>query len=131
MDDASRRLAQLARVLSDARLHGDESAPDPAEHLHRVHLQRIPRLTVQLDDRVGRDVDGIDAVAMRLLLDEYAAVIDHLRSAVRAHAQTLEGLAATLRTDRRRVHQQLERREQRFASTAPSERQRPSRNPDT
>ena len=94
MDDAARRLVQLARILSDPRPSGDAPPSDPVEHLHRLRLQRIERLTAQLDDRAGRDVDDVDAVAMRLLLDQYTGVVLHLRAVARDSARTLAGLAA-------------------------------------
>lgn len=126
MDDASRRLAQLARILSDARPHGDVSTADLAE---QVHLKRIQGFTAQLDDGDGRSIDAVDAVAMRLVLDEYSRVVAQLRAAAREGAATLGSLAAQLRASRRLLDEQLTRREKRLGSTAPSDRQPASRNP--
>lgn len=131
MDDASQRLTRLARILSDARPYGDTPGFDSAEHLSRVRLQRIQHLTAQLDERAGHDVDDVDAVAMRLLLDQYLGVVVHLRAVAREGAGTLAALAAAVRTERRLVDEQLEQQEKRLASAAPSERQHASRNPDT
>ena len=131
MDDASRRLAQLARILSDARPHGDVSTTDLAEHLHQVQLQRIQGFTAQLDDGDGRSIDAVDAVAMRLVLDEYSRVGAQLRAAARERAATLRSRAAQLRTDRQLVEGQLAHREKQLASTAPSDQPLASRNPDT
>ena len=127
MDDASRRLTQMARILSDARPHGDAPVSDSVEHLYRVRLHRIQHLTAQLDDRAGRDVDDVDVVAMRLILDQYMGVVVHLRTAARESAKTLAGLAAAVRTERRRVEQQ----EKQLDAAAPSDRQPASQNPDT
>ena len=131
MDDAARRLAQLARILSDARPYSEAATADPAEHLHQVRLQRIQDFTAQLDDSDGRGIDVVDAVAMRLVLDQYASVVAHLRAAARERAATLGRLAAQLRTDRRLVDEQLAQREQPLASTAPSDQRPASQNPDT
>ena len=131
MDDASRRLTQLARILSDARPYGEAPATDLAEHLHQVRLQRIQGFTAQLNDGNDRGVDAVDALAMRLVLDEYSSVVAHLRVAVRERAATLGSLAAQLKTDRRRVDEQLAQREKQLAATAPSDPLRASQNPDT
>lgn len=130
MDDASQRLSQLARILSDARPYGDAPVSDPAEHLYLVRLHRIQHLIEQLDDRAGRDIDDVDAVAMRLILDQYMGVVVHLRATARESAKTLAGLAAVVRTERRRVEQQQEQQTQR-AAAAPSAQQPASQNPDT
>jgi hypothetical protein len=131
MDDASRRLAQLARILSDARPHGEAATVDPEEHLHRVRLQRIQDFTAQLDDGDGRGIDVADTVAMRLVLDQYFSVVAHLRAAVRERAAVLGSLAAQLRADRRLVDDQVAQREKPLASTAPSDQRPASQNPDT
>lgn len=131
MDDTSRRLTRLAQILSDARPYGEASVSDSAEYLCRVRLQRMQHLTAHLDDRAGRDVDDVDAVAMRLLLDQYAGAVVHLRATAGESARMLADLAATVRTDRRLVDEQLEQQEKRFASAAPSDRLPASRNPDT
>lgn len=129
MDDASRRLAQLARILSDTRPFGEPSTADRAEHLQQVRLKRIQDVAAQLDAGVARRVDDVDTIAMRLVLDEYASVVAQLRAAAREGAATLGSLAAQLKTNRRLLDEQLMRREKRLASTAPSDRQPASRNP--
>lgn len=131
MDDTSRRLVQLARILSDARPYNEAATADPAEHLHQVRLQRIQDFTAQLDEADGRGIDVVDAVAMRLVLDQYASVVAHLRAAARERAATLERLSAQVRSDRRLVDQQLAQRETLLASTAPSDQRPASQNPDT
>jgi hypothetical protein len=130
MEDASQRLMQLARILSDARSSAAGSTPDPAEYRHRVGLQRIQHLTAQLDERAGRDIDGVDAVTMRLLLEDYANALAALRAAAGEDSNILERSAAALRTDQRRVNE-LAEQETRFVSTAPSGRQPASQNRDT
>ena len=129
MDDASRRLAQLARILSDARPFGALSTTDVAEHLHQVRLKRIEGFTAQLTDGDGRGIDAVDALAMRLVLDEYSSVVAHLRAAARERAAALGSLAAQLRSDRRLVEEQLAHREKQHAATAPSDQRRASQNP--
>ena len=131
MDDASRRLAQLARILSDGRPYSEASASDLADHLHRIRLNRIQGFTGQLDDGAGRGVDVVDAVAMRLVLDDFASVVAHLRTVARERATALGTLAAQLRADRRLVDEQLAHREKQPAATAPSDRQPASQTPGT
>ncbi len=120
MDDASRRLMQLARILSDARPYAEGSTPDAVEYMHGVRLQRIQHLTAQLDERAGCDIDGVDAVTMRLLLEEYAHALAPLRAAVREDSNALERSAAALRTDQRRANLLAEQQETGFVATAPS-----------
>ena len=129
MDGASRRLAQLARILSDTRPFGEPSTTDRPEPLQQVRLKRIQDVTAQLDAGTARPVDEVDAVAMRLVLDEYASVVAHLRAAAREGAATLGSLAAQLKTYQRLLDEQFTRREKPRASTAPSDRQPASRNP--
>lgn len=131
MDDPSRRLGQLARILSDTRPYGEGSATDLAERLHHIRLTRLQGFTAQLDDHAGLSVDAVDAIAMRLILDDYASVVAQLRAAARERAAALGSLAAQLRADRRLVDDQIAQREKPPASTAPSDRRPASQNPDT
>lgn len=122
MDGSSRRLAQLVRILDETSPRGETSMDDPADHLRQLRLQRIQRLTAQLGEHAGHDADDVDAVAMRLVLDDYSHVLAHVRTVAAESAKMLEGLAASVRADRRRVDERLQQQVKQRASTAPSDR---------
>ena len=89
--DSSRRLRRLEQILADATIatvaspHGE---PDPAEtHLVVVPLDRIRRLTAELQRASDDDIDEIDAVTMRILLSDYTLTVGHLRAAARLAEQ--------------------------------------------
>jgi hypothetical protein len=68
-------------------------------------------LAAQLGERAGHGVDDVDAVAMRLVLDDYSHVLAGLRQAAAESAKVLEGLAASVRTDRYSINERLKQRE--------------------
>lgn len=52
-----------------------------------VPLDRIRRLTAELQRASDDDIDEIDAVTMRILLSDYTLTVGHLRAAARLAEQ--------------------------------------------
>jgi FkbM family methyltransferase len=95
---ASERLLEIERILGQpAAAAPDEPDADPvALHLSAVPLERIRQLTSLLQDG-SADNDDVDAVAMRLLLNDYAAAVRHLRAVARLAADRVDAAAGPVR----------------------------------
>jgi hypothetical protein len=117
--DTSQRLADLERILAQPVAltpAGDDKA-DPAQlHLSSVPAERIRRLTAQLASLAPDARDDVALVAMRMLLNDYAAAVAHLRAALQVVAPRIESAAVP-------IHEGLDmvRRERKLLT-----RQRPS-----
>ena len=102
--DSSRRLRRLEQILADAKVAtvtSPDGDTDPAEtHLVVVPLDRIRRITAELQRATDEDIDEIDAVAMRILLSDYLLTVGHLRAAARLAEQRVA--AATVPIQRAR-----------------------------
>lgn len=106
--DTSTRLAHIEEILAQtasgaaaAISTGDATAV----HLNSVPVDRIRRLTADLLHTTPADQpDVIDAVVMRLLLDEFATAVTHLRAVAYTTASRVDAAAAPLREARRTVH---------------------------
>jgi hypothetical protein len=111
VDGSSRRLGELVRILDETSPRDIGLTHDTADHLERLRLQRIERLAAQLGERTGPDVDNVDAVAMRVILDEYSHIVADLRTAAAEGAKVLENVAAAVSADRRLLDERLKPRE--------------------
>ena len=102
--DSSRRLRRLEQILADAKVAtvaSSDGDTDPAEtHVVVVPLDRIRRITAELQRAPDEDIDEIDAVAMRILLSDYSLTVSHLRAAARLAEQRVA--AATVPIQRAR-----------------------------
>jgi hypothetical protein len=79
----STRIARLDQILAQSPPHpASRSADvDPNQvHLSSVPLDRIHALTVELEQRSTVAPDDLDALTMRLLLNDYKAAVAHLRA---------------------------------------------------
>jgi len=79
----SSRLARLDRILSAsaAPVAARTTDTDPDQvHLASVPLERIQALTLELQERSAHVTDEIDAITMRLLLNDFKAAVAHLRA---------------------------------------------------
>ena len=113
----------IGAILNDTSVRRGTSAQDMVElHLGSVRLERIQRLTREVDGRVGNEIDELDRVAMRLLLEEYVAAVAHLRAVLRDGAQAVEDAPAALKTVRRYIGQR-QRHQKAPVATAPSDLQ--------
>lgn len=73
-------------------------------HLSSVPVERIRRLTAELQGSNTVHPDEIDVAVMRLLLSEYSTAVNHLRAVARQAAATVDAAAAPLLDARRAVH---------------------------
>jgi hypothetical protein len=105
-NDTSLRLKRLEAVLAQAGsrslLSSESDAADV--HLDSVLVDRIRQLTAELRERDGAPIDDIDALAMRLLLNEYRAAVGHLRAVARIAAERIDAAPRALKDARRAVH---------------------------
>jgi hypothetical protein len=109
----SARLMRLDRILSQSPLPiaARTAASDPDQvHLASVPLDRIQALTVELQERSTVDADDIDAITMRLLLNDYKTAVAHLRAVA-------NGVDARLHAGGQEIHEarKLVRREEEMA----------------
>jgi hypothetical protein len=103
--DTAIRLSQLEQILAATAARTASAGSDAAGvHMSSVPSERIRALTVALDDGNGRDVDELDAVVMRLLLEEYVTAVSHLRAVARLAAARIDAATAPVREARRAVH---------------------------
>jgi len=112
--DASQRLVRLADILNAAGISRVWSTTDAADpQLRSITLERIRRLTAELRQRSGQEPDDIDRVVTRLLLDEYAEAVAHLRAVARAAAERIDEAPRTIKDVGLYVHRRMkvERRE--------------------
>jgi len=59
--------------------------------------ERLAGVTEELRRRTGAEVDEIDALAMRLLLNDYTAAVARLRAVIRATEQRLSAAAPEIK----------------------------------
>ncbi len=112
--DLSRRLQRLeARVASRPR--GDAAPADSSDLVHwrmrSVPIDRIAHLTMELQQRSGADVDAVDALAIRLLLNDYTTSTTHLRAVTRTAGQRMVTASSRLKDVRAVVERELQREE--------------------
>jgi hypothetical protein len=108
----SARLARLDRILSQSPPHVAAHATtetDPGQvHLTSVPLDRIQALTMELQDRSTEDTDEVDAITMRLLLNDYKAAVAHLRAVANGADSRLHAVGAELHESRKTVRREEE-----------------------
>ena len=101
---ASQRLRRLERILAGSRIVPPAVAADERDpatrHLESVPLDRIRALAELLDPGDGSN-DDIDAVTMRLLLNDYATAVAHLRAATREAGARLDAATGPVTEGRR------------------------------
>jgi hypothetical protein len=106
--DSTTRLANLETILAETTSGHTPAAAiggNAADvHLNSVPAERIRRLTAELDDESREAPDAVDAIVMRLLLDEYTSAVAHLRAVARLAAARVDRAAAPLREARRAMH---------------------------
>jgi len=92
---------------------------DPASR--GLRAERLRTLTQHLHDRMETDADEVDSLAMRLLLDEYAAAVADLRATLRDEAAQVATAAAVVNDVRKLIGHRREQQEKRLSSVAPSD----------
>jgi hypothetical protein len=111
--DLRRRLEQLERLLVDYRPSLRDTAGDKAEATAAridVMVQRLGQLTTAMQRRDSNISDPLDRVTMRLMLEDYAAVLSGLRSCVRGADQLLSSVERTVTDGQRFVRRESKRR---------------------
>jgi len=123
--DASKRLQRLAEILARwTTVSGAkrEASGDSVQfHLTSVPLERIRELTLELQPRTDIDIDEVDAVTMRVLLNDYAAAVTHLRAVASAADERLATASAGIGESREFLRRQQElavKRAARFAGNS-------------
>jgi hypothetical protein len=119
--DWPERLNRLAHILHNASIPRAAATTDAVDvHLRSVPFDRIRQLTAEIDRGAEHDVDELDRVAMRLLLEEYVSAVAHLRAVSRIASQRVDSAPGPLKELRMYVHRQTKLREraQRRAESA-------------
>jgi hypothetical protein len=102
--DPFERLIDIERLLAQTKssMVSNRTGADPvALHLAEVPSARIRELTSMLQQRAVEGIDEIDALAMRLLLNDYSAAVAHLRAVAREAAALIDGAAAPVKDSQR------------------------------
>ena len=110
------RLTEIERILAQTTyvVAPSDGAQDPvAVHLADVPAARIQELTRMLQQRPVELNDDIDALAMRLLLNEYITAIGHLRAVARVAASLVDAGAVPVKQSQRFLRLEDRRREKR------------------
>jgi len=97
------RLAEMLERLPtpDPDPSGAQANPVVAR-LDSISDERMRRLGAMLKERIDEpDVDAADALMLRLLLDEYAAGVRHLRAAVSTIEKRLNAARSVIAESRR------------------------------
>ena len=103
--ETAARLLELEQILAQSRnaLAADRDADPVALHLADVPVERMRRFTSVLQQGAGGGNDEIDAVTMRLLLNDYTAAVGHLRAIARVAAAGIDAAAVPVRESQRFV----------------------------
>jgi hypothetical protein len=111
MHTAPPRLTRLDRILSLSQPPVARAAADtdPQQvHLASVPLERIQALTVELQERSAAETDEVDAVTMRLLLNDYKVAVGHLRAVANNVDARLRSAAQEIHDKRKAVRREEE-----------------------
>ena len=109
--DPSVRLRQLEGILAQARpaSHVDRRETDlVALNLNRVPMERIRQMTGLLEQRLNHEIDAVDAVALRVLVNEFADVVGQLRAVTRLTGEQLAEIAGAIKKAQRLVQRTSE-----------------------
>jgi hypothetical protein len=111
--DLRRRLEQLERLLVEHRPSFRDDTGDEVESTAaRIDavLQRLRQLTTAMQRRNADINDPLDRVTMRLMLEDYAAALSHLRASIRHAEHLLSSVAKTVTDAQRFVRLETKRR---------------------
>jgi hypothetical protein len=107
------RLTRLLQILTQSRPVSAQSGPESPDaadvHLASVPLERIGQITRELENRAGEETDEIDALAMRLLLNDYVIAVAHLRAVARLAEQCVDAAWTPVDDARSLVRRHLKR----------------------
>lgn len=109
--DPSVRLRQLEEILAQARpaSHVDGQETNlVALNLSRVPMERIRQMTGLLEQRLNDEIDAVDAVALRVLVNDFTAAVGQLRAVTRLTGEQLAGIAGAIKEAQRLVQRTSE-----------------------
>jgi hypothetical protein len=117
---ATERLLELERILAHDRRTpsgGEFSADAVAVHLTEMPAERIRRFTHALGTTPGSDVDNdaIDMLTIRLLMNDFANAVGHLRAVATIAASLVDEAATPVRETQRFLKREAWREEKRRA----------------
>jgi hypothetical protein len=121
--DLSRRLQRLQAYVAAKPPQADPTATssDLADwHMSSVMLDRIAHLTMELQRRGDAVIDAVDALEMRLLLNDYTASTTHLRAVTRIAKARIATASSRLKGVRKTIERDLQREEERRRSSGDS-----------
>ncbi len=122
--DPSSRLIELERILAESRIavpSGDHEAGSVAAHLAAVPVERLRKMTSSLRAGLNDGLDDVDALTMRLLLNDYALGVAHLRAIAKTAAARMDEAADLIREGQRFVHREQKLDARRSAARAGDE----------
>ena len=111
--DLRQRLEELERLLVQHRPWYRDNSGNGVEAVDaRIGrtLDRLRQLTAEMNRRPPDSHDPLDRVAMRLMLEDYAAVLSHLRASVHTAEQLLASVAKTVTDGHKIVRRESKRR---------------------
>jgi hypothetical protein len=114
--DLSRRLQRLQAYVAAKPSQADPTPTNGSDladwHMRSVMLDRIAHLTMELQRRGDAVIDAVDALEMRLLLNDYTASTTHLRAVTRIAKEGIATASSQLRGVRKTIERDLQRQEE-------------------
>ena len=115
-DDLSRRLQRLQAYVAAKLPQADPTPTNSSDladwHMRSVMLDRIAHLTMELQRRGDAAIDTVDALEMRLLLNDYTVSTAHLRAVTRIAKQGMATASSHLKGVRTIIERELQREEE-------------------
>lgn len=122
--DLSRRLQRLQAYVTAKPPQADPTSTNSSDladwHMRSVMLDRIAHLTMELQRRGDAVIDAVDALEMRLLLNDYTASTTHLRAVTRIAKEGMATASSQLRGVRKTIERDLKREEESRRSSGDS-----------
>jgi hypothetical protein len=110
------RLIRLGQILSRESVNGRGSADAHPLRPPEFQIERIRLLTGEL--HLGSDSDEVDAVTMRVLLNDYAATLTAFREMARQAASHLTAASDPIKEARRYLKRQDKQKRKRDEESA-------------
>ena len=122
--DLSRRLQRLQAYVAAKPPQADPTSTNSSDladwHMRSVMLDRIAHLTMELQRRGDAAIDAVDALEMRLLLNDYTVSTTHLRAVTRIAKEGIATASSQLKGVRKTIERDLQREEERRRSSGDS-----------
>jgi hypothetical protein len=111
----SSRLTRLYHILSQSPPPALPESDPSKVHLTSVPLERIRALTLELQESAAPSPDDIDAITMRVLLNDYRAAVIHLRAVTNGVDSTLHRVWEEIRFFQKKLRHETEKAAKRGA----------------